>query len=76
MNYEICQGDNMSKRLYIRYSVYDADTEECLIKDSYTSETIKEFIPKASVDVHYFNIMVSTLGRSMTHDANCNTNTR
>ena len=61
----------MSKRLYIRYSVYDADTEECLISDAHLAEDHKALdstvrycdtdIPNALVYNHYFNIKVSTL---------------
>lgn len=71
------------RRLAIKYSVYDVDTGEVLVKDmqqgpSHTAlntdiEYIDTDCPLGIVYDHFFNIKVSTLEKK---DANSNTNTR
>ena len=80
MNYETYQGDNMPRKLCMKYSVYDVDTGKVLIKDmqqgvSHTAlnPDIDTDNPNGLVYDHFFNIKVSTLEKD---NAKCNTNTR
>lgn len=72
MNYETYQGDtNMPRRLAIKFSVYDFDTGEVIIKDmqqgpsdtvlSQNFEYVDTDCPVGKVYDCFFNIKVSTL---------------
>ena len=70
MNYETYQGDNMARKLCIKYSVLDAESGKILIKDAFVTEDhsvlnadVEYFDTDRPVAVreHFFNIKVSTL---------------